>query len=474
MFGDKGINRDLVLLGKMRPVSRTANKNLIGIQDRLTAGKKNFGIVVTKTLQSAMDVSALDLMIDYGKERLEKTTNGLSDASEKILDIVRKAADMGSEAAAQHEELTTAVSETEEEADSVIGNIENCQKELGDMLKLSDETIGHSVQMKKDMGELTDIISHMNEVISEITSISSQTNLLALNASIEAARAGEAGKGFAVVAEEIRKLADETKSLTDSMGTFVASIHAASEKSLSSVDTTVSAMESMNEGLKEVGRQNTENEERIRKIVNYLHTFGALSQEVCSAFINVENQLGIISEESDSVRSRSEELNDVNESLSRILEPVKRIENDLDDTTKLLGSMSGDAFYMMENRVFADCVRNAAAAHENWLKVLKEMAEEKRIRPLQTDERKCGFGHFYYSITPKNKEILEIWKKLEGKHSSFHKCAVTIMDQIRRGMDTDDTVREAQGIADELKKNFEEILRITEESDKKQIRVFEE
>jgi len=47
--------------------------------------------------------------------------------------------------------------------------------------------------------------------------------------------------------------------------------------------------------------------------------------------------------------------------------------------------------------------------HSNRLENLVSMAEDMKIRPIQTDYHKCGFGHFYYSVGPISAQMTTSW-----------------------------------------------------------------
>ena len=115
------------------------------------------------------------------------------------------------------EEIAASVSDVFKHTQSSLLELDKDLDALQHVTTILQNTDDGQQKVQGDVHLLVEKVNSVSSVMSFIQGIADQTNLLALNASIEAARAGEAGKGFAVVAEEVRKLADETKSSVESI-----------------------------------------------------------------------------------------------------------------------------------------------------------------------------------------------------------------------------------------------------------------
>lgn len=390
------------------------------IYKRISSGRIEFEKAFSNDIQAVMEISSLELALKHHAKNMSDLSNDVAAATSIISDAAAESSTIAGQVNEQHEELTNTIIEASEETDNVHKAIESSQEELTAVKKLSDQTIDVSKEMQADMNELLNVINQMNEVISGINSISNQTNLLALNASIEAARAGEAGRGFAVVADEIRSLAEETQKLTDKMGTFVEGIKTASQKTNNSTTQTIEVLNTMTEKIVAVWELNDKNQQHLAKVNDNISSLAAVSEEISSSMSEMEAQAQRIEEQCLTLKDDTHSMRDTITEMEHVTAPISGIEKTLDNAARIMGGMTKDPFYDLTNQEFAKYVESAIKAHGTWLAKLKDMVDSRTILPLQQDSSKCGFGHFYYAITPKNPELVAIWKPMEQKHKKFH------------------------------------------------------
>ena len=66
------------------------------------------------------------------------------------------------------------------------------------------------------------------------------------------------------------------------------------------------------------------------------------------------------------------------------------------------------------------------------MKNLERIVDEMKTYPLQTNSRRCAFGHFYHSIKMNNTDIAKEWTAIDKVHNELHGMGIEIIDAINR------------------------------------------
>ena len=306
--------------------------------------------VVGRTTQLFSD-DALGSLENQG-EKQKTIMDGLVDITKVVQDDAGKSTELVDELVRTSEAVVTSMHEISdatyttaqniEEQNGMTQNIQEAIEDTGKRSKMmveiateSNQSIQENMAVMETLKEQSVQIANTNHEVTEsmlrlqnktkeveeiagmILNISSQTNLLALNASIESARAGEAGRGFAVVAEQIRQLAEQTRSSTEEITRIISELNENANEVVESVDSSVNATKRQNE-----------------KILTAAESFGKLNQNMMQLIEDInemDNRILGLSESNNQIVENISQLSAATQEVTASAEQVKDMsENSLD------------------------------------------------------------------------------------------------------------------------------------------------
>lgn len=316
--------------------------------DHLNDLLHNISGVVSTVNESSLEMLSSGEEMDYSTSEIASAiaemSNGaqvqvtkIDESSMLIENILNSSKGMANKSVSINEAAKRGVERSKAGADIVT----NVSESINNILKVSSIT-------NESMQKLTDRSKEIKRVLSAISEIASQTNLLALNAAIEAAQAGDAGRGFAVVAEEIRKLAEDSRSSASEIEKIIAGVTEDTEKTAQMMnemtvtvekgvassnqvsqvlaDIAAASSQTLNHS-EEILKTSQEQTNKIKEVVNIVESIVVVSEETSAGTEQIASSSTELSAGMKSYMEKSKHLSLVAEKLRSNLEYFK-LENE--------------------------------------------------------------------------------------------------------------------------------------------------
>ncbi len=439
-------------------------KKLFDLKKSLSCNKQEVKKIMMMVLDIAVGISSFNVKLKHESNEIMGVTNKLQQISNDVHSVFEEINSSMLEVGSNTDHFVKSIEDVSHKANNLSSNAEQSNNMILDIREEIRNVTDLSKGMSKDVKELIEAGHEVNNALESINEIAEQVNLLALNASIEAARAGEHGKGFNVVAEEVRKLSIDTKEIVESLGGLIQKINTASNNSSKSVEKSVDGINNVDvdlDKLKDIFGENINSIKgisgEVEEMVGFSQELNATTEEISSA---MENTVGTVED----MAHISTDLVGVSENIDKVATSIESLEDKVSEAAHISGKLGTTDTYRITNEEFINIIEPTINAHENWMNKLYEMVEEMKVLPLQTNDKRCSFGHFYHSVEPQNNKLSDIWKKIDHYHIGVHSTGDKVIECIENG-DKEGALQyyeQAKENSDTVISMFKELINVTE------------
>jgi methyl-accepting chemotaxis protein len=250
------------------------------------------------------------------------TTSGrkLSEISQQLAAGADETSAQASAVSATSEQVSQSVALISTSIEDISAGISEVAQSSAEASRVANRAVEAAQLTRSEIEELSTGSAAIGEIVSVITNIAEQTNLLALNATIEAARAGESGKGFAVVANEVKALAGQTSSATESISQSISSIQTGIARAATSVGEIDKIVGQINEHQTIIATSVEEQSALTNEIKLNIQEGTRGTSDIAANISGVADTAGGASKAAEEMHRAAEELADMAQKLERMVD----------------------------------------------------------------------------------------------------------------------------------------------------------
>jgi len=441
---------------------------MLGHFDKLLASEERMSMSSEQMLSTVSALSQFDVEMTHEAYELTEFANNLSNLSESNLAIVEQITASMLDVNEKITYTSTIMAKVSGSSHALVQKNDQSMLQLDEVNTIKEHVYKDTMAMNEQIGHLVEMTVKVGEIVNGVEAIAEETNLLALNASIEAARAGEFGKGFAVVANEIRKLADNTKKNLDDMRTFVNNIQQAANGSKESLDNTKHSNAMMNEKLDMISGTIKEDVLMLKDTINDVQQVAESMQEIKNAATEVNQAMASSAQDAEKLLSMTQVIHGDAKQSADNAKRISKIDEELSGIVKdMITSLTG-GIHAISNENLKKNLLKAKEAHGNWMNNLNRIVQEMKIYPVQTNSKKCTFGHFYHSLVMTHPDVAKDWEAIDSVHHELHSLGIVVIDAVRskNSAQAQNYYLKAKGLSDKIFGHIDNVIRAIDKNSK--------
>ena len=275
---------------------------------------------------------------------IRDSAQSLAAATGEILASVTQQGASATEQAAAVSQTTVTVDEvrvTAQQASQKAQHVAHLAQQAADVAEQGLRTVEETVAGMRDLSArveslaeqmlaLSEQTQQIGDIITAVDELADQSNLLAVNAAIEAARAGDQGRGFSVVADEVRRLAERSKTATVQVRTILTEIQRAANAAVLATEQGAKGAEqgarlvsAAGDSIRQLAAAIRESADAAQQIVASAGQQGAGMDQIATAIANINQATTETAAGTRQLQKAAENINDLAHRLSGLVDRYK-------------------------------------------------------------------------------------------------------------------------------------------------------